>query len=90
MSLDLAQNGTNVNGLLILGQIRGNISGTVRANNLLTMTGQGVGGPYTVTVSYWDTGLSGSEMTGFITYTISYTGINGTATIETRILSLHR
>ncbi len=90
ISFDLSQNGTTVTGLVSWGQIRGTFTGTVRSNGLLTMNGNGAGGPFTLHVTYWDTGIASGELTGFITFQTQFSGVNGFASVETRLTGVRR
>lgn len=90
ITFDLSQNGSSVSGLVSWGQVRGTFSGTVRSNNLLTMNGSAAGGPFTMSVTYWDTGLSNGELTGYITFQTQFSGINGFASVETRLTGVRR
>lgn len=90
ITFDLSQNGTSVSGLVSWGQVRGTLIGTVRANDLLTMNGTATGGPYTMNVTYWDTQAIGNELVGFISFDTRFTGINGFASVATRLTGVRR
>lgn len=85
ISLDLSQSGTSVTGLLSLGSVRGPVTGIVRSNQLLTLQGTATGGSYTITISYWDTGLSNGLLDGYMNFDARYAGINGFAGVATRL-----
>ena len=90
ITLDLTQNGTSVSGLVSFGSVRGPMSGTVRSNGLLTMSGNAASGNYTMSITYWDTGVYGDELGGYISFTTRYAGINGFATVETQLSGVRR
>ncbi len=77
----LTQNGTSVTGTGNLGGTVGPVNGTI-TNGVLTLAGtlrdtQG----FTAVITGWTTSLSGSNLTGTVAYTLTYSGLPGNAGI---------
>lgn len=90
IDIELSQSGSNVTGLISFGQIRTPVTGVVRSSGLLTLQGSGGGGPYTMSLTYWDAGLQSGEMVGYFSFTTRYQGLNGFAAVDTRLSGVRR
>lgn len=89
--MELSQSGTTVTGLVSFGEVRGTVSGIVRSGNILTLQGTASGaGGLTLTITYWDTQVTGTSHTGFINYDARATGTPGVASVSTRLLNVRK
>lgn len=71
LTLTLTQSGTSVQGTLGIGAINVQVSGSVDANGVLTLAGQGtVTTGTTINLNTWRTSASGSAMSGTFTFTV--------------------
>lgn len=68
-----------------LGSIRATVTGVVRSTQLLTLQGNGTGGSYSMTITYWDTGIVNGLLDGYMNFDTRYSGINGFASVATRL-----
>jgi hypothetical protein len=90
ITLDLTQSGSAVSGTMSLGQITGVVSGAVRTNGLLTLSGVARSGTATATLTFWDTRATGSVMDGFFNFNATYVDIPGIAAISARLGSVRK
>lgn len=90
LTLDLTQSGSAVSGTMSLGQITGVVSGAVRTNGLLTLSGVARSGTATATLTFWDTRAVGSVMDGFFNFNATYVDIPGIAAISARLGSVRK
>lgn len=88
--LDLTQTGSSVTGRIELGAVTGVVSGVVRSNGLLTLSGTARGGTTAAEITYWDTRAIGNAMDGFFTFNATYTNIPGIAVVVTTLQSVFK
>lgn len=86
--LDLTQNGSSVTGRIELGAVTGVVTGVVRSNGLLTLSGTARGGTTSAEITYWDTRALGNAMDGYFTFNATYTNIPGIAVVMTTLQSV--
>lgn len=90
LALDLTQSGATVSGTISLGQITGVVTGAVRNNGLLTLSGVARSGTATATLTFWDTRAIGSAMDGFFNFNATYSNIPGIAAVSARLGSVRK
>jgi len=90
IELLLEQSGNNVNGLVAFGDLIGEVSGTVSQTGVLTLQGSARLGGTTVTITSWNTQVSGDAMTGPITFNLSANTLPGVAAITARLTNMTR
>ena len=91
IALSLSQNQGTVTGSVMLGQIAGTFQGTVSGSTLngtAVMTDPSNEGVMTITA--WNTTISGSALSGGFTLVFRVTGTTGSATLTTTIVQLTR
>ncbi|MDP1570582.1 MAG: hypothetical protein Q8L86_11320 [Vicinamibacterales bacterium] len=90
LRIDLTQTGSTVTGRIELGAVTGVVSGVVRSNGLLTLSGTARGGTTTAEITYWDTRAIGNAMDGYFTFNATYTNIPGVAVVVTTLQSVFK
>lgn len=94
ISLSLSQSQGTVTGSIMLGQIAGTFQGTVSGSTLngtavmTDLSNDGV--TASVSITAWNTTISGSALSGGFTVVFRLTGITGSATLTTTIVQLTR
>ncbi len=90
VELLLEQNGNDVAGLVAFGDLLGQVSGTISSSGVLTLQGAAQLGTTTVTITSWNTPLSGDSMTGTFVFNVNDRSLPGVATVTARIASMTR
>jgi hypothetical protein len=90
IALSLTQNGTAVSGTISLGQVTGVVTGAINASGALVLQGSASGGQISLSLSSWNTTVSGSAMTGTFTYNAGLSGIPGVAVVVSRLSGVSR
>ena len=82
-TLELTENGSSISGVMMLGGVRGPVTGVV-VNGVMTLQGTltQTNGP-TLTITHWSTGISGTQMNGFINFEARYSQYAGVAILQT-------
>ena len=94
IALSLSQSQSAVTGSIMLGQIAGTFQGTVSGSTLngtavmTDLSNDGV--TASVSVTAWNTTISGSALSGGFTIVFRLTGTTGSATLTTTIVQLTR
>jgi hypothetical protein len=90
IALSLTQNGTAVSGTISLGQVTGVVTGSVNGGGALVLQGSASGGQISLSLSSWNTTVSGTSMTGTFTYNAGLSGIPGVAVVVSRLSGVSR
>jgi hypothetical protein len=85
ISLSLTQNGSAVSGTISFGQVTGMVTGTINALGTMVLQGTATGGQITVSLSSWNTTVSGTSMTGSFTYNAGLSGVPGVAVVSSTL-----
>ncbi len=85
LTLTLSQSGSSVSGTIALGQVTGAVTGSIDAAGNLNLNGTATGGQITLVVTTFSVSVSGSSMTGTMTYSAGLAGVPGVATITSRL-----
>jgi hypothetical protein len=94
LALELTQNGAAINGILSLGAITGAVTGIVRSNQALSISGTVTASPgnlvVTSTLVEWDTSISGGQMVGRIGFESRVNVFPGSGVIRARLSNVFR
>jgi hypothetical protein len=94
LTLELSQSGTTVSGTIAFGQYRGNISGSVRSDQGLFLSGGASGRAgsaiITLTTTDWSTFLSGGRLEGAIGFGVRINTLPGDGVIRARLSNMIR
>lgn len=90
ISMNLTQNGSSVSGSIAFGQVTGSVNGTINSAGTLTLQGTATNGQITVALSGFSVSISGSSMTGNLTYNAGLAGVPGVAVITSRLSGVTR
>jgi len=90
VTVSLTQNGSAVNGSILLGQVSGPVSGTISPSGAIVLQGSASAGQLSLTLSSWNATVSGSSLSGSFAYNASLHGIPGVAVIVSRFSGVTR
>lgn len=90
ITMSLTQNASAVSGSVSLGSVTGSVTGSVNLNGTLILSGTLTSGGNSAQLTTWATTVSGSTMTGNVTYNASFSGIPGVAVVVTRLSNVTR
>jgi hypothetical protein len=90
LTLMLTQTGTSVRGTIALGQVTGSVSGTVDAVGNLSLQGTASSGQINLAVTTFSASISGSSMSGTMTYAAGLAGVPGVAVVTSRLSGVTR
>lgn len=90
ISLTLTQNGTSVNGTILLGRVSGAVSGNISPNGALVLQGSAVSGTLSLMLSSFDVSVNGASMNGSFSYNAGLSGIPGVAVVVSRFSGVTR
>ena len=94
IAIELTQNGSAVTGILSLGTITGTVTGIVRSDQRLSLSGtviaSGTGFTVTSRLTEWDTFLSGGRMDGRIGFDSTISILPGSGVIRARLSNVFR
>ena len=85
ITLTLSQSGSSVTGTIALGQVTGPVSGSIDGAGTMNLTGTATNGQINLALTSFSVSLSGSSMTGTMTYSAGLAGVPGVATITSRL-----
>jgi hypothetical protein len=91
ISMDLTQSGSTITGIVSFGQVRANVSGSLRSNGLFSLSGTATssGGP-SLTITRWDAEIQQDTMVGYVTFEGRAPTYHGVATVQTRLANVRR
>lgn len=94
ITLDLSQNGSSVSGVISYGQISGNVSGSVRADQSLFLSGTATASfsssILTITTTDWSTFQSGGQLHGTIAISLRFNNLPGDGVVRVRLSNVRR
>ncbi len=90
IELLLEQDGSNVVGLVAFGDLVGEVRGTVSSTGTLSLQGSAQLGSTTVTITSWNTQVSGDAMSGTIAFNLSDRSVPGVAAVTARLQNMTR
>ena len=85
IALTLSQSGSSVSGTIAFGQVTGPVSGSIDGAGNMNLTGTATNGQINLALTSFSVSLSGSSMTGTMTYSAGLAGVPGVATITSRL-----
>lgn len=89
MTLTLTQSGDQLSGTIGLGSSSGTVSGVINFSGQMILNGTYVNNQ-TFTIRDWSTAVSGGNMTGGWSETVTLSGLTGSATIDRQIQVLSK
>lgn len=90
IDLVLTQSGSNVSGTAHFGQVTGVVTGVVSSGGTLSLQGSANSGTLTITITSWNTPVSGNGMTGLIGFNVGSRSLPGVAGITARLSNVTR
>lgn len=94
ITLELSQNASSVTGVISYGQIRGNVSGSVRSDQSLflsgTATSSGGSSILTISTTDWSTLQSGGQLNGTIAISVRFNDLPGEGVVRVRLSNVRR
>ena len=90
IALSLQQNGSNVSGTASFGQVTGVVTGVVSSAGTLTLQGTAQSSGLRLTITNWNTPISGNSLTGLIAFNVGADSAPGVAGITARLANVTR
>lgn len=90
ITMELTENGTDVTGVVALGDVRGTLTGKSRSGGFFSLQGVIAIPGGAVTISHWDTLVQQDGMQGFINYEVRINSLPGTGGAGIRLVNVTR
>lgn len=90
ISMELSVSGTDVTGVVSLGNIQGTLSGKDRGAGFFYLQGVIESAAGTINITHWDARVQRDEMQGFINYQVRIATLPGTGAVGTKLASVTR
>jgi len=90
ITLSLTQSGTSVTGSIAFGQVTGSVRGSIDGGGNLNLQGTASGGQINLALTSFSVSVSGSSMTGNLTYGAGLAGVPGVAVVTSRLSGVTR
>jgi hypothetical protein len=90
LTLSLSQSGTSVTGTIAFGQVTGSVRGSIDGGGNLDLQGTASNGQINLALTSFTVSVSGSSMTGNVTYGAGLAGVPGVAVVTSRLTGMTR
>lgn len=90
ITLSLTQSGTSVSGSIAFGQVTGSVRGSIDSAGNLSLQGTATNGQINLALTSFNVSISGTSMSGNVTYGAGLAGIPGVAVVTSRLTGVTR
>lgn len=90
ITLSLTQSGTSVSGSIAFGQVTGSVRGSIDSAGNLSLQGTATNGQISLALTSFNVSISGTSMSGNVTYGAGLAGIPGVAVVTSRLTGVTR